>query len=73
VASQFQARRFDLTWCASFAAAQNYALDRAIGDWIFWLDSDDRLDDGEQVRLREDDLVNQRIHNQRSSFKSYGC
>jgi len=31
------------TWPDSFAAARNYALDYASGEWIFWMDSDDVL------------------------------
>jgi glycosyltransferase involved in cell wall biosynthesis len=32
------------TWPDSFAAARNLSLDHASGDWIFWLDADDRVD-----------------------------
>jgi hypothetical protein len=30
-------------WCDDFSAARNCALDRAKGDWIFWLDADEEL------------------------------
>lgn len=52
VAARFGARVHDFVWCDSFAAARNESLRHATGDWIFWLDADDRLDDGERVKLR---------------------
>jgi glycosyltransferase involved in cell wall biosynthesis/predicted Zn-dependent protease/predicted O-methyltransferase YrrM len=44
IAAQLGAKVFDFPWCDSFAAARNACLDRATGDWIFWMDADDRLD-----------------------------
>lgn len=38
------ARVFDFPWCDDFAAARNESLRHAIGDWIFWMDADDRID-----------------------------
>jgi glycosyltransferase involved in cell wall biosynthesis len=35
-------RRFE--WCNDFAAARNFALSHATGDWVLWLDLDDRLE-----------------------------
>src|SRR5438034_950340 len=36
----------------SFAAARNACLERATGEWIFWLDCDDRLDEENRQKLR---------------------
>ena len=50
------ARRFTphvhfFEWCDDFAAARNAALKHATGEWIFWLDADDRLDAENVERL----------------------
>ena len=53
VAARFGARVFDFPWVDSFAAARNECLRHATGQWIFWLDADDRLEDENRRRLRE--------------------
>ncbi len=52
IAAAFGARVFDFPWCDNFAAARNEALRHATGDWIFWMDADDRLDDANREKLR---------------------
>ena len=44
IAESFGARVFDFPWCDDFAAARNESLREATGDWILWMDADDRLD-----------------------------
>jgi tetratricopeptide (TPR) repeat protein len=44
-----KARRFPIKlhtfqWCQDFAAARNYALDQTTGDWILYIDADERLE-----------------------------
>jgi GT2 family glycosyltransferase/tetratricopeptide (TPR) repeat protein len=51
VAARFGAKVFDFLWCDSFAAARNESLRHATGEWVFWLDADDRLDDDNRARL----------------------
>src|SRR5207249_1717100 len=51
-AARFGARVFDFPWCDSFAAARNEGLDHSSGDWIFWMDADDRLDEDNRAKLR---------------------
>jgi glycosyltransferase involved in cell wall biosynthesis/predicted Zn-dependent protease len=51
VARRLGARVSVFPWCDSFAAARNAALDRATGDWAFWLDADDRVDDANRAKL----------------------
>jgi tetratricopeptide (TPR) repeat protein len=52
VALNFGAQVFDFPWVDDFAAARNESLRRASGDWIFWIDADDRIDDDNRRRLR---------------------
>lgn len=47
------ARVFDFAWCDDFSAARNDSLDRATGDWIFWMDADDVLPPESGRELRE--------------------
>jgi GT2 family glycosyltransferase/tetratricopeptide (TPR) repeat protein len=53
IARQWGARVVDFAWVDSFAAARNESLRHATGDWAFWLDADDRLDEPNRARLRE--------------------
>src|SRR5436853_6033268 len=43
-------------WCDSFAEARNVSLASARGQWLFWMDSDDTIDETNGKKLRE--LVN---------------
>jgi hypothetical protein len=52
VARSLGAKVFDFPWRDGFAAARNESLDRAMGDWIFWVDADDRIDEPNRERLR---------------------
>ena len=40
LARKMGAKVFFLEWPENFAAAKNYAIDRAEGDWIVFLDAD---------------------------------
>src|SRR5262245_32171671 len=53
VAARFTPHVFDFAWCDDFSAARNESLRRASGDWIFWLDADDRLTPENIERLRQ--------------------
>ena len=43
LAQKAGARVFGCPWRGSFAQARNASVARATGDWIFWLDADERL------------------------------
>ncbi len=52
VAARFGARVVPFVWVDSFAAARNESLRHARGDWIFWLDGDEWLDEPNRLALR---------------------
>ncbi|MCS6852348.1 MAG: glycosyltransferase [Gemmataceae bacterium] len=52
VAARFGARVYDFPWIDHFAAARNEGLKHVTGDWVFWLDADDRLDLENRAKLR---------------------
>ncbi len=43
VARQFPVSLLSIPWPGDFSAARNYALDHAQGDWILYIDADERL------------------------------
>ncbi len=52
VASRRGARVHSFEWIDSFAAVRNESLRHAQGDWIFWLDADEMLDEENRLKLR---------------------
>ncbi len=43
---------YHFTWCNDFAAAKNYAIQQAAGDWIVFLDADEYFDTSSVQRFR---------------------
>jgi tetratricopeptide (TPR) repeat protein len=43
-ALRFPVKLRHFTWCDDFSAARNYALEQASGDWILYIDADERLE-----------------------------
>src|SRR5260370_1596740 len=52
VAASFGAKVFDFPWCDDFAAARNECIRHATGEWIFWMDADERIDEVNRAKLR---------------------
>lgn len=52
IAKQFGAKVYHYQWQDDFAAARNYSLDQATGDWILYLDADEELEANCCERLR---------------------
>ena len=52
IAEAHGARVFELAWRDDFAAARNFALSRSRGDWILYIDADERLCDHNPTALR---------------------
>lgn len=53
ISGKFGAQIYEYDWKDDFAAARNYGLERATGDWILWLDADEELDAGDRYKLRD--------------------
>ncbi|HEX8912446.1 MAG TPA: glycosyltransferase, partial [Humisphaera sp.] len=52
IAAGFGAAVSRFPWCDDFAAARNASLERATGDWLFWMDADDTIDEANGRKLR---------------------
>jgi tetratricopeptide (TPR) repeat protein len=52
IARNFTPHVHDFPWCDDFSAARNESLKHATGDWVFWLDADDRVRPEHVSRLR---------------------
>jgi glycosyltransferase involved in cell wall biosynthesis len=52
VADRLGARGVEFAWVDDFSAARNESIRQATGEWIFWLDGDEWLDEDNRGKLR---------------------
>ncbi|MCD8218884.1 MAG: glycosyltransferase family 2 protein [Ruminococcus sp.] len=53
VVAAYEAKIYDFPWQDDFAAARNYAVSQAVGDYWMWLDADDVIDPESHDKLRK--------------------
>lgn len=53
IAEQFGAKIFHFNWINDFAAARNFALSKSTGDWILYLDADEKLDEKSKEKVKD--------------------
>ncbi|MEX1026471.1 MAG: tetratricopeptide repeat protein [Candidatus Paceibacterota bacterium] len=53
IAKGLGARLYHFPWCDDFSAARNVSLEHAEGEWLFWMDADDTIDEASGRKLRE--------------------
>jgi glycosyltransferase involved in cell wall biosynthesis len=53
IARSFGAKVFSFEWQYDFSKARNFALEKATGPWILWLDADERLPEKYQPGLKK--------------------
>lgn len=50
IARRYTDRVFDFEWRDDFAAARQFAFDRAASDWVAWVDADDVVSNAARIR-----------------------
>ncbi len=53
IAEEYGAKIFNFAWVNDFSAARNFALGKSTGDWILYLDADERLDHNSISELKK--------------------
>lgn len=51
IAAEFDSKIFNYEWKNDFSAARNFALSKSTGEWILYLDADERLSDDSKKEL----------------------
>ena len=51
VAEEFTNQIYEFPWRDDFAAARNFAFSKGSGEYLFWLDADDVITEGEREKL----------------------
>lgn len=53
ICARLGAKVFHFPWTDDFSAARNVSLSHATGQWLFWMDSDDAIDEVNGRKLRQ--------------------
>ncbi len=53
IAEEYGAKIYYFDWVNDFSAARNFALGKSTGDWILYIDADERLDNSSVAELRK--------------------
>lgn len=61
IAKNYNARIFSFEWIKDFSAARNFSIAQATGDWILYLDADERLDQSSISELKKLTTTKQKI------------
>jgi glycosyltransferase involved in cell wall biosynthesis len=71
IALSFGAKVFDYKWQGDFAAARNFSLEQATGDWIMIMDGDDELAIEARGKIRDLLFVDENIQGYRFPIISF--
>src|SRR5712691_12482782 len=72
LAAKLGARVFEFPWCDDFAAGRNECIRHATGEFIFWMDADERIDEVNREKLRVLFRSLAEIRGQKSEEVSHG-
>lgn len=53
IAARYTDKIYDYEWKDDFAAARNYSFSKALMDYCMWLDADDVIPEGEQIKINQ--------------------
>lgn len=53
IAFEYTGKVYDFQWVGDFSLARNFAFDKAVGDYLMWLDADDYIDENVCGKINE--------------------